>query len=69
MDNTCNMSFSGLKTAVKRETEKLITNQGGLYHVDVEDICASFQKKYRKFSNINYECYQIFNNNFKVIKI
>ena len=66
MDNTCNMSFSGLKTAVKRETEKLIANQGGLYHVDVEDICASFQKttseifKYKTMNAIKF-----FNNNFE----
>ncbi len=43
-DNTFNMSFSGLKTAVKRETEKLINKQGGLYQKDIDDICASFQK-------------------------
>jgi len=43
-DNTFNMSFSGLKTAVKRETEKLIKKQGGLYRRDIDDICASFQK-------------------------
>ena len=60
------MSFSGLKTAVKRETEKLIDNQGGLYHGDVEDICASFQKttseifKYKTMNAIKF-----FNNNFK----
>ena len=65
MDNTCNMSFSGLKTAVKRETEKLIANQGGLYHGDVGDICASFQKttseifKYKTMNAIKF-----FNNNF-----
>ena len=43
-DSTFNMSFSGLKTAVKRETENLIKKQGGLYQKDVNDICASFQK-------------------------
>lgn len=43
-DSTFNMSFSGLKTAVKRETEKLINKQGGLYQQDINDICASFQK-------------------------
>ena len=43
-DSTFNMSFSGLKTAVKRETENLIKKQGGLYQKDINDICASFQK-------------------------
>ena len=43
-DNTFNMSFSGLKTAVKRETEKIIKKQGGLFQKDIDDICASFQK-------------------------
>ena len=43
-DSTFNMSFSGLKTAVKRETENLIKKQGGLYQKDIDDICASFQK-------------------------
>ena len=43
-DSTYNMSFSGLKTAVKRETENLIKKQGGLYQKDINDICASFQK-------------------------
>ena len=37
------MSFSGLKTAVLRERDKLIAAQGGLYEQDRSDICASFQ--------------------------
>ena len=42
--NNCNMSFSGLKTAVKRKTDELIKKQGGLFNSDIDDICASFQK-------------------------
>ena len=40
----CNMSFSGLKTAVIRQADYLIVKQGGLYPSDIDDICASFQK-------------------------
>ena len=43
-ENNFNMSFSGLKTAVKRETEKIIKKQSGLFQKDIDDICASFQK-------------------------
>jgi N6-L-threonylcarbamoyladenine synthase len=38
-----NMSFSGLKTAVKRKIDEIIRVQGGLYPKDINDICASFQ--------------------------
>ncbi|MEO1774564.1 MAG: tRNA (adenosine(37)-N6)-threonylcarbamoyltransferase complex transferase subunit TsaD [Pseudomonadota bacterium] len=37
------MSFSGLKTAVKRTRDLLIQAQGGLKRQDVADLCASFQ--------------------------
>ena len=40
----CDMSFSGLKTAVLRLRDQLIERQGGLYHQDVSDICAAFQR-------------------------
>ncbi len=39
----CDMSFSGLKTAVRRETDKLVASQGGLTEPDRSDICAGFQ--------------------------
>jgi len=39
----CDMSFSGLKTAVRRLREKLEAAQGGLFQRDVADICAGFQ--------------------------
>lgn len=39
----CNLSFSGLKTAVLRQRDLLITAQGGLYRADRADLCAAFQ--------------------------
>ncbi len=39
----CDMSFSGLKTAVLRERDKLIEQHQGLRQQDRADLCASFQ--------------------------
>ena len=39
----CDMSFSGLKTAVRREAEKLVAAQGGVTVQDRADLCAGFQ--------------------------
>jgi N6-L-threonylcarbamoyladenine synthase len=39
----CDLSFSGLKTAVLRERDKLVAAQGGLFKQDQNDIAASFQ--------------------------
>ena len=39
----CDMSFSGLKTAVRREVDKLVSSQGGVTEQDRADLCASFQ--------------------------
>lgn len=39
----CDMSFSGLKTAVLRSRDALVAAQGGLHAKDRADICASFQ--------------------------
>ncbi len=39
----CDMSFSGLKTAVVRARDELVEGQGGLYRQDISDLCASFQ--------------------------
>jgi len=39
----CDMSFSGLKTAVLRARDGLIAAQGGLDEQDRADLCASFQ--------------------------
>ena len=44
----CQMSFSGLKTAVLRARDALVAEQGGLYRRDVADICASFQQAVRE---------------------
>lgn len=39
----CDMSFSGLKTALLRTRDSLVAAQGGLYDRDIADFCASFQ--------------------------
>ncbi|MGR3708683.1 MAG: tRNA (adenosine(37)-N6)-threonylcarbamoyltransferase complex transferase subunit TsaD [Alterinioella nitratireducens] len=43
----CDMSFSGLKTAVLRLRDRLVADQGGLHAGDVADICAGFQAAMR----------------------
>ncbi|NUB45309.1 tRNA (adenosine(37)-N6)-threonylcarbamoyltransferase complex transferase subunit TsaD [Fertoebacter nigrum] len=40
----CDMSFSGLKTAVLRARDGLIAAQGGLLRQDRADLCAGFQE-------------------------
>ena len=37
------MSFSGLKTALLRERDKLVARDGGLHVQDRADLCAGFQ--------------------------
>lgn len=37
------MSFSGLKTALLRERDKLVARDGGLHRQDRADLCAGFQ--------------------------
>ncbi|HLS19814.1 MAG TPA: tRNA (adenosine(37)-N6)-threonylcarbamoyltransferase complex transferase subunit TsaD, partial [Paracoccaceae bacterium] len=39
----CDLSFSGLKTAVLRARDALIAEQGGLWRRDVADLSASFE--------------------------
>lgn len=39
----CNLSFSGLKTALMRMRDQLVTDQGGLTRQDRADLCAGFQ--------------------------
>jgi N6-L-threonylcarbamoyladenine synthase len=39
----CDMSFSGLKTALLRARDALIAEQGGLTRKDRRDLCAGFQ--------------------------
>ncbi|NDV49865.1 MULTISPECIES: tRNA (adenosine(37)-N6)-threonylcarbamoyltransferase complex transferase subunit TsaD [Roseobacteraceae] len=43
----CDLSFSGLKTALLRLRDKLIEEQGGLHRQDVADLCAGFQAAVR----------------------
>ncbi|SET60972.1 N6-L-threonylcarbamoyladenine synthase [Oceanicella actignis] len=39
----CDMSFSGLKTALRRARDLLVERQGGLTAADRADLCAAFQ--------------------------
>lgn len=39
----CDMSFSGLKTALLRSRDALVAEHGGLRRTDRSDLCASFQ--------------------------
>jgi N6-L-threonylcarbamoyladenine synthase len=39
----CDMSFSGLKTALLRLRDKVVSEKGGLTHRDRADLCAGFQ--------------------------
>ena len=39
----CDLSFSGLKTALLRKRDELVNQQGGLYQRDLADFCASFE--------------------------
>ncbi len=43
----CDMSFSGLKTAVLRTRDQLIAQHGGLRRQDRADLCAGFQAAVR----------------------
>ena len=40
----CDMSFSGLKTAVVRARDEIADAQGGLKRQDLSDLCACFQQ-------------------------
>lgn len=39
----CDLSFSGLKTAVRRACDGLVAHRGGLTRADRADLCAAFQ--------------------------
>ncbi len=39
----CDLSFSGLKTAVLRARDDMVATQGGMSEQDRSDLCASFQ--------------------------
>ena len=39
----CDLSFSGLKTALLRTRDALVSHKGGLTRADRADLCASFQ--------------------------
>ncbi|MBB4211261.1 O-sialoglycoprotein endopeptidase [Rhodothalassium salexigens DSM 2132] len=42
-DRSLNFSFSGLKSALRRQGERLLAEQGGLSDADKADLCAAFQ--------------------------
>jgi len=71
----CDMSFSGLKTAVKRKTDELIKKQGGLFSKDIDDISACFQKstveifktKLQLAMKLFNKKYGLNNNNFAIV--
>ncbi len=46
--NNCDLSFSGLKSSVRRQVDHLVKKQSGLYIHDQRDICASFQEAMKK---------------------
>ena len=43
----CDLSFSGLKTALLRQRDQLIAEKGGLTRQDRADLCAGFQAAVR----------------------
>ena len=43
----CDMSFSGLKTALLRARDQVVTQGGGLHRRDRADLCAGFQAAVR----------------------
>ncbi len=43
----CDLSFSGLKTALLRMRDQIVAEQGGLYAQDRADLCAGFQAAVR----------------------
>ena len=40
----CNLSFSGLKTALLRTRDEIVTQKGGITRQDRADMCAGFQE-------------------------
>ena len=40
----CNLSFSGLKTALLRQRDRILSEKGGLTRQDRADLCAGFQQ-------------------------
>ncbi|MBB97850.1 MAG: tRNA (adenosine(37)-N6)-threonylcarbamoyltransferase complex transferase subunit TsaD [Rhodobacteraceae bacterium] len=40
----CNLSFSGLKTALLRARDQIVAEKGGLTRADRADLCAGFQQ-------------------------
>ena len=65
----CNMSFSGLKTALKREVNKIITNKNSLPKTEIKNLCASFQYAVtRIFTEKTKIAMMIFKDNYPTVK-
>ena len=59
--NDCDLSFSGLKSSVRRQVDYLVEKQSGLYVNDQRDICASFQEAMKLiFENKTKKALEIF---------
>jgi len=59
--NDCDLSFSGLKSSVRRQVDRLVEKQSGLYVHDQRDICASFQEAMKLiFENKTKKALEIF---------
>ena len=51
----CDLSFSGLKTAVLRQRDQIMDHNGGLTQQDRADLCAGFQAAIRDILRIKTE--------------
>ncbi|MDC3090354.1 tRNA (adenosine(37)-N6)-threonylcarbamoyltransferase complex transferase subunit TsaD [Paracoccaceae bacterium] len=59
--NNCDLSFSGLKSSVRRQVDRLVEKQSGLYVHDQRDICASFQESMKLiFENKTKKALELF---------
>ena len=59
--NDCDLSFSGLKSSVRRQVDSLVEKQSGLYLHDQRDICASFQESMKLiFENKTKKALELF---------
>ncbi len=65
----CDMSFSGLKTALKREVDQIIKTSGALTDTDINNLCASFQNTMINiFTNKTKKAMAIFKNQYPGIR-
>ena len=66
--DNCDMSFSGLKTALKREVNQITNASGTLSEINVNNLCASFQSTVINiFTNKAKKAMAIFKNQYPEI--